>query len=123
MILLLIFFCTLAEEEAFNFVPPSLSADLTPELVIEEKKQTKEKRIKSVIEQKIKTENKAKKWGKPKKDTSYEDELRRQEIAEERRRRQMEMLERLKGRQMEQFDGQEDDGSPHFEDCKSLTLS
>ena len=110
--------CIFAEEEIVDFVAPAISADLTPELVIEEKTEKKEKRRTSLIEQKIKTDTKGKKWGKPKKDTSYEDELRRQEIAEERRRRQMEMLERLKGRQMEQFEGQEDDGSPHFEDCK-----
>ena len=102
---------------------PAITADLIPELIEEEKKQTKDKRRKNVIDRKIKTENKGKKWQKPKKlDSSYDDELRRQELAEERRKRQMEMLERLKGRQMEQFDGQEDDGSPHFEDCEFRDL-
>ncbi|XP_046581386.1 uncharacterized protein LOC124288863 isoform X2 [Haliotis rubra] len=61
-------------------------------------------------------ENK-KRWGPKKRDTSYEDELRKQELAEARRKRQAEMLERKRkkkfGQKMEE-DGIT--GIPNFED-------
>ena len=97
---------------------PSFSADLNPELIEEEKKKAKETRRQSVITGLIKAESQKAKWRKPELDKSYEDELRRQELAEERRKRQMEMLERIRNRKMDELALQEDDGSPHFEDCK-----
>ena len=97
---------------------PSFSADLNPELIEEEKKKAKETRRQSVITGLIKAESQKAKWRKPEIDKSYEDELRRQELAEERRKRQMEMLERIRNRKMDELALQEDDGSPHFEDCK-----
>ena len=100
---------------------PSFSADLNPELIEEEKKRSKETRRKSMINQLIKSETQAKKWKKPpKRDTSYDDELRRQELAEERRKRQLEMLERIRNSKMNIREGEEDDESPHFEDCEYM---
>ena len=60
-----------------------------------------------------------KKWRKPGQiDSSYADELRRLELAEERRKRQMEMFDRLKNRRQTLNGDYDDDGSPNFEDCK-----
>ena len=102
---------------------PSFSTDLNPELIEEEKKKAKETRRQSVITGLIKAESQKAKWRKPELDKSYEDELRRQELAEERRKRQMEMLERIRNRKMDELALQEDDGSPHFEDCKYCKFS
>ena len=60
-----------------------------------------------------------KKFGKPVRDTSYADELRREQEAERRRQKQMEMLEKMKNRK-QTADGHEDDDEHghNFEDCK-----
>ena len=102
---------------------PSFSADLNPELIEEEKKKAKESRRHSVISSLLRAEKEKVKYRKPKDlDRSYQDELRRLELAEERRKRQMEMLERIKNRRMSEFAQQNDDGSPHFEDCEYKPL-
>ncbi|XP_062602644.1 uncharacterized protein LOC134264356, partial [Saccostrea cucullata] len=52
-----------------------------------------------------------------KKDTSYEDELRRQEMLERRRQKQMELLEKMKSRQGQvEVDIEYIDGVPSFDD-------
>lgn len=54
-----------------------------------------------------------------KRDTSYEDELRRQELLEKRRQKQMELLEKMKSRQGNMSTEVEYiDGVPSFDDCK-----
>lgn len=54
-----------------------------------------------------------------KRDTSYEDELRRQELLEKRRQKQMELLEKMKSRQSNMGTEIEYiDGVPSFDDCK-----
>ncbi|XP_060607634.1 glutamic acid-rich protein-like isoform X2 [Ruditapes philippinarum] len=98
---------------------PVLSGDLNPELIEKEKKERKENKRKSVLASLIGSEKTIKKWRKPGHlDSSYADELRRLELAEERRKRQMEMFERLKNRRVSNFSDAFDDGSPRFEDCK-----
>ena len=97
---------------------PSLTQDLNPEL-LEKKKEAKEKRRKAVLANLIATDNTIRKWRKPaSRDTTYLDELRRLELAEERRKKQMEMYERLKSRKHSIFGYATEDGSPSFEDCK-----
>jgi len=78
----------------------------------------------SVLANLIGTETAVKKWRKPgTHDSSYADELRRQELAEQRRKKQQEMYERLKARKSAMTDNlDDDDGSPKFEDCK-FTIS
>ena len=58
-----------------------------------------------------------------KRDTSYEDELRRQELLEKRRQKQMELLEKMKSRQ-NNVKGEVEyiDGVPSFEDCELYYL-
>lgn len=103
---------------------PSLSADLNPEFIEKEKQERKEKRRKSVLANLIGTDKAARKWRKPGAlDRSYADELRRLELAEERRKKQMEMFDRLKNRKMSVLGEAFDDGSPRFEDCKSTFLN
>ncbi|KAK3098026.1 hypothetical protein FSP39_015456 [Pinctada imbricata] len=65
----------------------------------------------------VKLNQKLQKGRKFTRDTSYEDELRRQELAEKRKQKQMEMLEKMKTRrnQMGSELG-EDDDMPNFED-------
>ncbi|KAL3882407.1 hypothetical protein ACJMK2_028750, partial [Sinanodonta woodiana] len=53
---------------------------------------------------------------KPSKDRSYEDELRRAELAEERRKRQLDMLEKLRNKRTMLQEEEDDIMSPHFED-------
>jgi hypothetical protein len=56
-----------------------------------------------------------------KRDTSYEDELRRQELLERRRQKQMELLEKMKSRQGQVGpDVEFIDGVPSFDDCKLI---
>jgi len=79
----------------------------------------------SVLANLIGTETAVKKWRKPGiHDSSYADELRRQELAEQRRKKQQEMYERLKARKSAMTDNlDDDDGSPKFEDCKFTTMA
>lgn len=63
------------------------------------------------------------KLGRFRRDTSYEDELRKFELAEKRRQKQMEMLEKLKTkRHHHDIDVDDDDDSPNFEDCKFMIV-
>ena len=56
-------------------------------------------------------------------DTSYEDDLRRQELAEKRKQKQMEMLEKMKARKNQMgSEFTQADGMPSFEDCKILLM-
>lgn len=99
---------------------PTLAGDLNPELIEKEKQEKKEKRRKGVLAHLLNTDKAAKKWKKPGQlDSSYADELRRLELAEERRKKQMEMFERLKNRKHNLLGDVDDDGTPRFEDCKS----
>lgn len=67
-------------------------------------------------------ENK-KRWGPKKRDTSYKDELLKQELAEARRKRQAEMLERKRKKNFGQKMEEEGiTGIPNFEDCKFFRL-
>ncbi|XP_053398202.1 calponin homology domain-containing protein DDB_G0272472-like [Mercenaria mercenaria] len=100
---------------------PSLFADLNPELIEKEKEkfERKEKRRKFVLANLLSNDKAVRKWRKPGKvDSSYADELRRLELAEERRKRQMEMFERLKNRRLSPVNAAFDDGTPRFEDCE-----
>lgn len=71
----------------------------------------------------ISSDNAGKKWRKPGQlDSSYADELRRQELAEERRKKQMEMYERLKNRRLTGSGDMNGDSFANFEDCKFALL-
>lgn len=97
----------------------SLSSDLTPELIEKQKVEKKEQRRKAVLSSLISTDNAVKLWKKPVTlDKSYADELRRLELAEERRKKQMEMFERIKNNKTSMLGDGMDDGMPRFEDCK-----
>ncbi len=63
-------------------------------------------------------ESNANRWGKKPLDKSYEDELRRQELAEERRRKQQEMYDKLKSKKTTRGSSAGSNGEPKFEDCK-----
>ena len=58
-------------------------------------------------------------WGRKKLDTSYQDELRRQQLAEERRRKQQEMYDKLKAKRLN-GNGPSEPHEPKFDDCKYL---
>ncbi|XP_052810083.1 DNA ligase 1-like isoform X8 [Mya arenaria] len=105
------------KEESMPLVPLASLADLNPELIAKEKKENSEKKRKKVLAKLISTDHAVKKWRKPgNRDSSYTDELRRLELAEERRKKQQEMFERLKARKLITMNGDQDDGSPKFED-------
>lgn len=101
---------------------PSLLGTLNPELIEQEKRDRKEQQRRNTLSKLISGDKAAKKFRKPGKlDNSYSDELRRLELAEERRKKQMEMYEKLKNRKQQSIYGDLDDGSPRFEDYGFLS--
>ena len=75
----------------------------------------------SAIKPTVKLEQKLKKQRQFRRDTTYEEELRRQEEAERRRQRQMEMLEKMKARN-KNGGGEVDSGDDarRFDNCKNI---
>lgn len=116
-------FCWYLTEEEDN-VPP-LPVDVAPPLpdpdsVDKDEPKPIDTERRTVIQPPViqKLEKKLKRR-KVAKDTSYEDELRRQELAEVRRQRHMDLMEKarsLKQRAGDSWDGDKD--GPNFEDCK-----
>ncbi|WAR07649.1 LOW QUALITY PROTEIN: hypothetical protein MAR_017607 [Mya arenaria] len=106
------------EEKKEALPPPPDDAQKKQSWIFETEDFTEEKEEK-VLAKLISTDHAVKKWRKPgNRDSSYTDELRRLELAEERRKKQQEMFERLKARKLITMNGDQDDGSPKFEDCK-----
>ncbi|XP_041351785.1 uncharacterized protein LOC121370547 isoform X2 [Gigantopelta aegis] len=69
----------------------------------------------------LKPADNKKQWGPRKRDTSYLDELRKQELAEERRLRQQQMYERLHSKKrIKDTDEEDDDLGPNFDDYSFL---
>ena len=64
------------------------------------------------------TGSEKKRWGERVKDTSLEDELRRQKLAEERRAKAARMYEKLRGKKYLGMDDDDDEEGPRFEDCE-----
>ncbi|XP_033741631.1 uncharacterized protein LOC117328267 isoform X3 [Pecten maximus] len=102
-------------------VPP-LPADIPPPLPDldsinkSNKKIDKRRRasIQTPIVQKLEKKLKRRQFSK---DTSYEDELRKQELAEQRRQKHMEMLEKARARRLQgDMDGEGDEDGPNFDD-------
>ncbi|XP_069128140.1 uncharacterized protein [Argopecten irradians] len=101
-------------------VPP-LPSDIPPPLPdpdsINKSNKKTEKRgrvIQTPIVQKLEKKLKRRQFSK---DTSYEDELRKQELAEQRRQKHMEMLEKARARKLQgDMDGDGDEDGPNFDD-------
>ena len=56
-------------------------------------------------------------WGVKKKDTSWEDELRRQRLAEERKKKAMQMYEKLRGKRYQEDETTGLEDAPSFAEC------
>lgn len=76
---------------------------------------------KSILKPILKLEQKLKKQRQFKRDTSYEEELRRQKEAERRRQKQMEMLEKMKNRNKRTGgEAEAEEEARNFDNCKYI---
>lgn len=76
---------------------------------------------KSTLRPMVKLDQKLKKQRQFRRDTSYEDELRRQEEAERRRQKQMEMIEKMKNRNRRTGgEAEAEEEARKFNNCKIL---
>lgn len=117
-----------------RFLTPFMISDFSsslPQVTIEEpplpdasaisKTPSPTKNHRTSISMPIKLQQKINRRKSFKRDTSYEDELRRQELLEKRRQKQMALLEKMKSRQGQVGTEVEYiDGAPSFDDCKLL---